>query len=248
MDVQAVVIAAGEGRRMRPLTDRWPKALLPIDRRPVLATLLRELASAGIGHVTIVVGSLGGQIEQFVGDGSRYGLEAAYARQPEPLGSAHAVRCALATGVRAPLLVTAADTVYRSGDLRLALARFLESRAAGGLGVRPVPVSELPDRSRVVVEAGRVLQVVEKPDAEAIHAPTALAAAPLWFVAGELGGFVEDVAGPPFELARAFQTGIDAGRTVVAIELGPTRDLTRPADVLLHNFPYLWSVGGGCDQ
>jgi NDP-sugar pyrophosphorylase family protein len=232
---------------MRPLTDRWPKALLPVDRRPVLATLLRELASAGLTRVTIVVGRLGGQIESLVGDGSRFGVEASYARQTEPLGSADAVRCALAAGARTPLLVTAADTVYRPGDLRLALARFLESAAAGGLGVRPVPVSEVAERSRVHVEGGRVLRVVEKPAATALDGPTVLAAAPLWLAGEELGGFVERVSGPPFELATAFQAAIDARKTVVAIELGPTRDLTRPADVLLQNFPYLWSMRSGGD-
>jgi dTDP-glucose pyrophosphorylase len=242
MSVHAVVIAAGEGRRMRPLTDRWPKALLPVDRRPVLATLLRELAFAGLTRVTIVVGRLGGQIESLVGDGTRFGVEASYARQAEPLGSADAVRRALAAGIRAPLLVTAADTVYRPGDLRSALTQFLDSGAAGGLGVRPRPASELPERSFVHVEGGRVLRVVEKPDAAVSEGPAALAAAPLWLAGVEIEGFVERVSGPPFELATAFQQAIDAGETVVAIELGPTRDLTRPADVLLHNFPYLWSM------
>ena len=47
----AVVMAAGEGTRLRPLTERWPKPLLPIDGRPVLATLLCELAAADCGLV-----------------------------------------------------------------------------------------------------------------------------------------------------------------------------------------------------
>jgi NDP-sugar pyrophosphorylase family protein len=243
MRVDAVVIAAGEGRRMRPLSDRWPKALLPVDGRPVVATLLRELASAGLVRVTIVLGRLGGQIETFIGDGGRFDLQVSYVQQPEPLGSGDAVRCALSAGVRAPLLVTAADTVYRPGDLRAALTRFLGADAAGGLGVRPVPVAELPDRSLVRVEDGLVVHVVEKPDPPAARGPLVLAAAPLWFASEEICALVGGVPGPPFELATAFQQAIDGGAAVVAIELGPTRDLTRPADVLLHNFPYLWSVG-----
>jgi dTDP-glucose pyrophosphorylase len=238
--VEGVVIAAGEGRRMRPLTDRWPKALLPVDRRPVLATLLRELVTAGVARVTIVLGRLGDQIERLVGDGSGFGIPVSYARQPEPLGSADAVRRALGSGAQPPVLVTAADTVYRPGDLRQALARFVESGAAGGLGVRPVPASELRERAWVRVESGRVAQVVEKPGSAPAAGPTVPAAAPLWLAGEEIAAFVERVPGPPFELASAFQRAIDAGETVVALELGPTRDLTRPADVLLHNFPYLW--------
>lgn len=234
---QGVVIAAGEGRRMRPLTERWPKALLPIDRRPVVSLLLRELAGAGLERVTIVIGHLGEQIESFVGDGRRYGLRVAYAWQPEALGSADAVRCALAAGVEPPLLVTAADTAYRPGDLASAAARFESSGASGGLGVRAVPVEELPDRSSVRVHGGCVVEVIEKPPPGTVPGP--LAAAPLWFLGPALVPFVEGLEGPPYELASAFQRAIDAGERVVALELGSTRDLTRPADVVRHNFPYL---------
>jgi hypothetical protein len=56
--------------------------------------------------------------------------------------------------------------------------------------------------------------------------------------------YLEGLPGPPYELAEAFQRAIEAGERVVSLEIGPTRDLTRPADVVRHNFPYLWSEGG----
>ena len=68
-------MAAGEGRRLRPLTERWPKPLLPIDGRPVIATLLRELRAAGCLRVTVVTGHLAEQVERLLGDGSGFGLE-----------------------------------------------------------------------------------------------------------------------------------------------------------------------------
>ena len=76
-------MAAGEGRRLRPLTETWPKPLLPIDGRPVLATLLRELAAAGLTRVTVVTGHLADQLEELVGDGGGFGVEARCVRQPE---------------------------------------------------------------------------------------------------------------------------------------------------------------------
>ena len=100
--LHAVVMAAGEGRRLRPLTERWPKPVLPIDGKPVIATLLRELAVAGIGAVTVVTGHLAEQVEELVGDGSVFGIPVRFVRQPEPLGSADAVRRALADGAGAP--------------------------------------------------------------------------------------------------------------------------------------------------
>jgi NDP-sugar pyrophosphorylase family protein len=244
--VEAVVMAAGEGRRLRPLTERWAKPVLPIDGRPVLAMILRELADAGLRDVWIVVGHLAGQIEALVGDGAGFGLEVRYARQPEALGSADAVARALEAGARAPLLAVVADVAYTPGAVARALAEWRASGTSGGLAVRHVPASELPERSSVRVEGGRLLEVVEKPPARPeTAAGTAPAGAGLWFFDAELAASIPDAPGPPHELASVLQRAIEAGREVAALEVGPTRDITRPEDVMTHNFPYLWSLERG---
>jgi len=92
---RAVVMAAGSGSRLRPLTDDYAKPVLPIDGRPVLATLLRELASARISRVALVTGRHAAQVERLAGDGSAFGLEVVVVAQPSPDGSADAVRRAL---------------------------------------------------------------------------------------------------------------------------------------------------------
>ena len=74
MTLHAVVIAAGLGTRLRPLTEHYAKPVLPIDGKPVIALLLRELAEAGIDAATIVIGHLAEQVERLVGDGSGFGL------------------------------------------------------------------------------------------------------------------------------------------------------------------------------
>jgi NDP-sugar pyrophosphorylase family protein len=238
--VEAVVLAAGEGRRMRPLTDRWPKALLPIDGRPVLATLLRELSAAGLSRATVVVGHLGEQVDRFLAAGCGFGLEVELARQLRPFGSADALEAALRSGARAPLLVTAADTVFRQGDLAAVAARFAASGAAGALGVRAVPSEVAGERASVRIESGRVVRVLERPAPGAVEGSVATGA-PLWLLREPMLVHMEALPGPPFQLADVFQRAIDAGEEVAALELGPTRDLTRPADVVLHNFPYLWT-------
>jgi hypothetical protein len=73
--MHAVVMAAGEGSRLRPLTEQWPKPILPIDGRPVIATLLRELAAARCSAVTVVTGHLAEQVEELLGDGSGFDLD-----------------------------------------------------------------------------------------------------------------------------------------------------------------------------
>jgi dTDP-glucose pyrophosphorylase len=229
--MQAVVMAAGEGRRLRPLTERYAKPVLPIDGRPVLATLLRELAAAGCEGATIVVGHLAEQVEALAGDGSAFGLPVRYARQPEVLGSADAIRRAVAAGAEPPFLVTAADTVFTSGDV----ARFCSAVAGhdGGLAVRRLPPPSPPHRSPVRIEDGLVVRVLDDDPSNP------LAAAPLWMLGHAIVSHLEGLPGPPYEAARAVQLAIDEGARVAGVEIGPTRDLTSPFDLLEQNFPYL---------
>jgi CTP:molybdopterin cytidylyltransferase MocA len=111
---------------MRPLTESWPKPLLPIDGRPVIATLLRELEFAR--RITVVTGHLGDRLRRFLD-----GWEVAFAHQPAVLGSADAVRCALQAGAAPPFVVTAADTLYSPGALERFAETFERSGAAAGM-------------------------------------------------------------------------------------------------------------------
>jgi NDP-sugar pyrophosphorylase family protein len=225
--VQAVVMAAGEGRRMRPVTKRYAKPVLPIDGRPVLATLLRELAEAGIAQVTLVTGHLAEQVETLVGDGSAFGLEVRVVRQPRPDGSGDAV---LRAALDPPYLVLAADTVFRPGDVARFVERFRARGAAGAIAVR-----KHPEKDPVRVEDGR-LRVAHDPGG-----PGPWTGAPLWALGPEIAPHL-GLDERPYELTSAYQRAIDAGAEVAAIEIGPTRDLTFPLDLLEQNFAYLTAL------
>jgi hypothetical protein len=137
-------MAAGEGQRLRPLSERYAKPVLPIDGRPVIVTLLQELRAAGIGRVTVVTGHLAGQVERLL-DG--FPLELRFARQPEALGSADAVRRGL-DGL--PALVVAADTVFTAGDLGRFVA--LDGHA---IAARRDPPPSPPHRYALGISEGR---------------------------------------------------------------------------------------------
>jgi N-acetyl-alpha-D-muramate 1-phosphate uridylyltransferase len=79
----AMILAAGRGERMRPLTDHTPKPLLQVGGKPLLQWHLEALAKAGFASVVINVAHLGSQIEQFVGDARQWGLKARFSREPE---------------------------------------------------------------------------------------------------------------------------------------------------------------------
>ena len=184
------MIAAGEGRRLRPLTDRWPKPLLPIDGRPVISTLLHELEFAE--RITVVTGHLGAALRRFLD-----GWNVSFADQPAPLGSAHAVRCALEAGAKPPILVTVADTVFVPGALQRFAEEFERSGAAAGM------------------------------------------APPAWALREEAVSSLDDLPGPPHELLAAFRRMGKSGLHVQTAEIGPTRNLTTPADLVRENFVYL---------
>jgi glucose-1-phosphate thymidylyltransferase len=230
--VEAVVMAAGEGQRLRPVTERWAKPVLPIDGRPVLGTLLRELASAGLTRATIVTGHLAEQVERLVGDESVWGLEVRFAAQPRADGSADAVARALEAGAEPPCVVVGADTVFAAGDV----ARFLE--AADGhaaVAVRRNPPPDPPHRRPVASVGGRVTRIVDDDPGNP------LAGAPLWLLTAEVAAHLR-IDRPPYELGNSFQAAIDAGADVRAVEIGKTRDLTDPLDLVEENFPYLSRV------
>ena len=230
--MQAVVMAAGEGRRLRPITERWPKPILPIDGRPVIVTLLHELAAGGIRRATVVTGHLAEHVEALLSDDSVFGLELRFARQPRADGSADAV---LRAEAEAPYVVTAADTVYTEGDVGRFVAAVDGSSVAGAIAVRRQPGR--PDHTRIRVEERRVVRVLDP------TIPDELTAAPLMFVgspvASRLPGVARAPFKPPFELRDAFQGAIDDGEHVAAVLIGRTRDLTDPVDLVEENFPYL---------
>jgi CTP:molybdopterin cytidylyltransferase MocA len=228
-------MAAGEGTRLRPITERWPKPVLPIDGRPVIATLLRELAAAGCTRTVVVTGHLAEQVEELVGDGAAFGLELRTVRQPGGLGSADAVKRALATGAGPPCIVVAADTVFTPGDIRRFAESFARSGAAGAMSGRRDPPADPPHRVALKVADGLVVAPIDDD-------PTnRLGSAPLWALGPELVPFVDGVPGPPFELGVAFARAIAAGLAIAGVEIGKTRDLTYPVDLVVENFPYLES-------
>jgi dTDP-glucose pyrophosphorylase len=226
--VNAIVMAAGEGRRLRPLTERWPKPVLPIDGRPVIATLLRELASAGCHSVTVVTGHLGEQVERLVGDGSSFGVVVRFARQEAAIGSADAVQRGLEAGASAPVVISAADMLYARGEVARFAAEFGRSEAAGALAV-----TRGRGAGRVRVHEGMLVRVTgDDPQSPWF-------ASALWGLREPLVPRLSGLSGPPFELAEAYQRAIDAGETIQAIEIGHTRNLTGPLDLVRENFPYL---------
>ena len=115
--LKAVILAAGEGNRMRPLTSNRPKVMLPVANKPILEHLLIEVKDAGIGEFIFVVGYCDEQVRSYFGNGEKWGVKIAYSEQRKQLGTADAIRM-VGGEVDGNFLVINGDVVVSSQDIR----------------------------------------------------------------------------------------------------------------------------------
>lgn len=107
--MRAMILAAGVGERMRPLTDHTPKPLLRVGDTPLIEHHIRRLASAGFNELVINVSHLGEQLVEFCGDGSQWGVNIAFSREEAPLETAGGIIKALPLLGELPFLVVNGD-------------------------------------------------------------------------------------------------------------------------------------------
>lgn len=87
-----VIMAGGRGKRLRPLTDKTPKPMLPVNGKPILEWIIKRFIDQGFKEFTISLGYLGEVIEDYFGDGLRFGCHISYVWESQPLGTAGALR------------------------------------------------------------------------------------------------------------------------------------------------------------
>ena len=107
--MKAMILAAGVGERMRPLTDHTPKPLLPVAGTALIEHHIRHLARAGFTELVVNVAHLGQQIIDYCGTGSQWGVSLAYSREEAPLETAGGIFKALPLLGDAPFLVVNGD-------------------------------------------------------------------------------------------------------------------------------------------
>jgi bifunctional UDP-N-acetylglucosamine pyrophosphorylase/glucosamine-1-phosphate N-acetyltransferase len=157
-EMRVIILAAGEGLRLWPLTSTRPKHMLHISGRPVLEHLLLALKSVGITEITIIIGYLGYKIRQYFGDGSSLGLILSYVEQSAPLGTAHALGLAES--------YVDEDFMLVHGDLLVSKDVFLELLRRHEPGSVTMSVVSVPNPEQfgvVRLKEGNVEAIIEKP-------------------------------------------------------------------------------------
>src|ERR1700730_3305705 len=157
--MKAVVMAGGEGSRLRPLTIRRPKPMVPIVGKPVMEHILNLLNRHGITEVVVTVQYLASNIEDYFGNGSQFGMRITYSREDVPLGTAGSVKNA-EDQLTEPFLVISGDalTAYNLTDI---IKYHQEKGSLATLMLAHVP-NPLEYRVIITDEQGHIPQFLEK--------------------------------------------------------------------------------------
>lgn len=152
--MQAVILAAGEGQRLRPFTANKPKVMIKVANKPILEFVVKALRDAGIQDIIIVVGYKRHRIVEYFGDGKNFGVRIQYAFQDQQLGTAHALKQAEDLIESDEFLVLAGDNIIDSKSIQALKQTWSVS----------YKVSNEPTKYGVLItENGKLKEIVEKP-------------------------------------------------------------------------------------
>jgi glucose-1-phosphate thymidylyltransferase len=230
--MRALVLAGGEGSRLRPLTHTNAKQLIPVAGTPILFHALESIAAAGITEVGIVIGATGEEVRAAVGDGSRWGVRATYIPQSRPLGIAHAVTTAADFVRGEPFLLFLGDNVLLSGVTRF-VREFERNRPDAQILL--TRVKEPEHFGVAVLDGDRVVRLVEKP--KEFVSDIALVGVYLFDDSVlEACATLQPSWRGEYEITEAIQWLVDNGRTVRAEMVeGWWKDTGKPDDLLEAN-------------
>src|SRR5919202_4253084 len=163
--MQALILAGGEGTRLRPLTTTVPKPVVPLVDRPFVVFMLDWLRGHGVDDVVMACGHLASGVRNVLGDGSAFGIRLRYVEEPRPLGTGGALKYA-ASLLDERFLMLNGD-VLTDLDLTAQLAQHEKTGARATLALTPV---EDPSAYGLVRTGGdgAVTEFVEKPSADQI--------------------------------------------------------------------------------
>ncbi len=224
---QAVILAAGEGQRLRPFTVTRPKAMISIADKPILQFIIESLAQNGIRDIVLVVGYRKEQVYDYFGSGEQLGVKITYVTQAQQLGTAHALMQAK-DKVKNEFLVLPGDNLIEAPTL----AEFTEITPAAVLVKR---VND-PTRYGVVnVKRGKVEGIIEKPK----EAGSNLVNTGIYAFTKDVFDYTENM----LDIPDVLNNMLAEGYTIKAVETkGTWLDVVYPWDVISLNDAILQKI------
>lgn len=234
--MKAVVLAAGEGVRLQPITLTRPKHLIKLGGKPILEHCLRVLKSCGIKEVLIVVYFMADVIRGYFGEGEKFGLKIEYVEQKAVLGTGNAVGVA-EPYVEDDFLVVSGDLLFTADAVKNVVDLYEREKPVTTMTV--VPVDNPEDYGIVELgDDGSVRRLVEKPSRG--EAPTNLANGSLYVFSREIFEKIRETSASArgeWEITDAISLLLDEGKSVLAVRVSRDNwcDVGRPWDLLEAN-------------
>lgn len=159
--MKAIILCAGEGTRLRPLTHTGAKHLIPVANKPVVHYVIEDLIKAGISEIGVIVSpNVENAFKRDLGDGSQWGISIQYIMQAEPKGLAHAAACAQEFVGDDPFVMTLGDNLLEQG-----IVQYVEKFRQGNVNAMLL-LYEVEDPTSFGVaklDGERIVQLIEKP-------------------------------------------------------------------------------------
>lgn len=238
--MKAVILAAGEGTRMRPLTAARPKVMLPIANKPMMEHSVDAAIQAGIRDFVIITGYREDSIKDYFGDGSGKGISIEYVHQDSQLGTANAIGYAKGH--------VDGRFVVLNGDMLISPEHIRHLISTDKDAVITVKEVDNPSHFGVIeTDDDRVVRIIEKPQ----HPPSKLANAGIYLLTEAVFDFIAKTQLSPrgeLEITDSLQMMIDAGCNVGYEVLDSDWiDIGRPWDLLDANRVLLENMKGICE-
>lgn len=233
--MKAVILAAGEGQRMRPLTANRPKVMLPIASKPILEHLLIEVKEAGITEFIFIVGYRDKQVRSYFEKGGKWGVKIEYAEQRKQLGTADAIRMAAET-VKGNFLVINGDIIVNRADIR----RLIKS---GNNTMGVIEVKDPAGLGIVELAGNKIVGIWEKVK----NPPTMMANAGLYLFTPEIFDAISGTEKSPrgeYEITDSLKILMQQKTGLSYVEVKSWVDLSYPWDLLRANEVMMASLKG----
>jgi glucose-1-phosphate thymidylyltransferase len=231
--MKGVILHGGAGTRLRPLTHTGPKQLIPIANKPMSLYAIEALREAGIRDIAVILGTIAPEkVQEYYGDGEKFGVNMTYINQGEPKGIAHAVKLTEYFVGNEPFVVFLADNILKGGIQEM-VEDFEESRAAAEIALCHVRnpqsfgIADLKD--------GKIVRLIEKPK----EPPSDLALVGIYFFRKPIFDAIRRLKPSwrnELEITDAIQTLLDDGLEVRhRLVKGWWKDTGLPEDILEAN-------------
>ncbi len=239
----AVVLAAGKGKRLQPLTASRTKAMAPVAGKPIVARVMESLAAHGVQRFILVVSPEDSQITSYFAASPH---EIRFVLQPERKGMGDALLHA-APFITGDFILSACDNLMETADIAQALAAWqVEPLPQAVLSLLRVSAAEIPHTGIVALQEGWVTRIVEKP--ALTEAPSDIASIPLYIFTSSFLDYLPSIrpsARGEYELQDAIQNLIQHNlatqncSSVRGVLVAQRMTLTNTADLLALNLHYL---------